>query len=131
MDEPGGAVIDAQVTLERQGRQHRLGPADQVDRQEPGLQRQLRAVQDGAGGQRGLMSARFALVQRASLLEDELVIRRQAPRAAIAVRQRAVARWAEHRASEPKRSKNAFRGGNLGWSWIRFIGMAGFSNIKR
>jgi predicted transposase YbfD/YdcC len=57
----GGAVIDAQVTLERQGRQPRLVPADQVDRQEPYRQGEMRTLQQRARRERGLQTTGVAL----------------------------------------------------------------------
>lgn len=61
VDQPGGGVTHAQLALQGPGRQPGLGLTDQVDRQEPGGQRQLAALKHGAGNQRGLMTARVAL----------------------------------------------------------------------
>lgn len=82
VDQPGGTVAGAQLPLERPGRQPGLVLADQVDRQEPGAQRQLGAFHDRAGGQRGLVTAGAALEQPT----DGVVGRARATRAAKAVR---------------------------------------------
>ena len=62
VDEPCGGIAHAQVPLERQRRQTGLGLADQVDRQKPHGQRELGALQHGAGNEGSLMSAGVALV---------------------------------------------------------------------
>jgi len=64
VDEPGCRVAHPEVTLEGQRRQPGLGLADEVDRQEPGGQRQLGALHQGVGDQRGLVATGAALEQR-------------------------------------------------------------------
>ena len=62
VDEPSGRIAHPEVALECERRQSGLGLADQVDRQEPGGQRQFRTLKDGAGNQRGLMADRKSVV---------------------------------------------------------------------
>ena len=64
VDEPSGRIAHPEVALECERRQSGLGLADQVDREEPGRQRQFGALHHGAGDQRRLMSTRLALEQR-------------------------------------------------------------------
>lgn len=82
MQQPSRWVAHAQATLERQCRKPRLGLADETDRQEPGRQRQLGVLQQGAGRQRGLMPAIVALKQLAHAVADDAVLRAGATRAA-------------------------------------------------
>ena len=64
LEQSCGGVADAQQPFQGQGGQARLGLADQVNRQEPQSQRQLGAFEQRPGGQRGLVSAGFALEGR-------------------------------------------------------------------
>ena len=73
VDQPCRGVAHAQLSPERQGRQPGLGLADQVDRQEPGGQRQFRTLKDGAGNQRGLMAAGGALKDFARAVTEYVV----------------------------------------------------------
>ena len=58
---PGRAVTDSQLAFERQGGKIVLGLADQVDGKKPGGERELGAVKEGSGNQRGLLVAHPAL----------------------------------------------------------------------
>lgn len=63
VQQPGGGVAHTELAHERQRRQARLGPADQIDGQEPSRHQQLGVFHQAAGRQRGLMSAAIALKQ--------------------------------------------------------------------
>ena len=58
---PGGGVADPQGPLQSQRGQACFRLADQVDRQEPEGQGQMRALEQGAGDERRLVSTRLAL----------------------------------------------------------------------
>ncbi len=60
---PGSVVADAKLPGQLQRRDATLALGEQVNRQEPGGQRKVRAMEDGTGGQRGLMVAVMALVE--------------------------------------------------------------------
>ena len=64
---PGGIVVDPEVARELQRRQALLALGKQIDGEEPLGQRQLRAMEKGAGGQRGLMMALMTLVYLAAV----------------------------------------------------------------
>ena len=59
---PGGVVFDPEVARELQRRQALLALGEREDGEEPLGQREFRAVEDGSGGQRGLVVALMALV---------------------------------------------------------------------
>ena len=61
MDAPGSGVADAQLPLQGERGQARLGLADQIDSQEPDRQRQVSALEHSASNQRSLVSAGAAL----------------------------------------------------------------------
>lgn len=63
-ESPGSAIAHAQVAFEFQGREIGLGRGEQVERDEPGRQRQLRAFEQRAAEQRGLVAAGTALIAR-------------------------------------------------------------------
>jgi len=86
VDEPGRRVAHPEVTHEGERRQPGLGLADEVDRQEPGGQRQLGALHQGAGDQRGLVATGAALEQRMVTPVHPRIGRALAARAAKAVR---------------------------------------------
>ena len=73
VQQPSGGVAHAELALERQRRQARLGLADQIDGQEPGGQRQLGVLHQAARGQRGLVPAGDALEQVAGAVADHVV----------------------------------------------------------
>jgi hypothetical protein len=75
VQQPGGRVAHAQITLQGQRRDPRLGLADEMDGQEPGGQRQLGMLHHRAGRRRSLMPAADALEQLAGALADEVVPR--------------------------------------------------------
>ena len=81
MQEPGGVVALTQLALQGQRRQPGLGLADEVDREEPGAQRQLGVLHQAARRQRSLMPAAIALEQLAAAVPDDIVLSRVAPRA--------------------------------------------------
>ncbi len=81
VDQPGRGVAHAQLPPQRQRRQPGLCLTDQVDRQEPGSQRQFRALKDSAGNQRGLMSAGGALKDFASAVTNDAMCCSSASRA--------------------------------------------------
>ena len=83
---PGAAVAHAKVALERQGRQVGLAASEQVHRQEPRRQRQLRGFKQCPAGERGLMPARTALVVDAALATEARARPAIAARAAVALR---------------------------------------------
>ena len=85
VDQPGRAIAGAELAHECKGRQPRLGLADQEDRQKPGAQRQLRAVEQAARRQRGLVPAAAALEQLARPVANDVVRFARAARAAKAV----------------------------------------------
>ena len=64
---PGGIVLDAEVTRELHCRQALLALREQKGGEEPLGQREFRAMEDGAGCQRGLMMAFMALVYLATV----------------------------------------------------------------
>ncbi len=82
VQQPGGGIAHAQVSLESQGRDAGLGLTDEVDGQKPGRQRQLGVLHQGASGQRGLKAAAAALVELAGALRHKIVLRAGAVRAA-------------------------------------------------
>lgn len=82
VQQPGGGIAHAQVSLESQGRDAGLGLTDEVDGQKPGRQRQLGVLHQGASGQRGLKAAAAALVELAGALHHQIVLRAGALRAA-------------------------------------------------
>jgi hypothetical protein len=73
LQRPSGGVAHAELALERQGRQPRLGLAEQVDHQEPCAQRQLGVLKQAAHGQRCLVTAGLALEQLTSAVANDLV----------------------------------------------------------
>lgn len=73
--EPGGAVAGAQLAHQSQRRHPGLVLADQVDGQEPGAQRQLRAIHDRASRQRSLVAARLTLKQATRAVAYDVVRR--------------------------------------------------------
>ncbi len=73
VQQPGGRVAHAKLALHSQRGQAGLGLADQVDRQEPGGQRQLGVFKQAASGQRGLMPAANALEQTPSAVANHVV----------------------------------------------------------
>ncbi len=84
--EPGGGIAHPQSALQGQGRETALGLADEVHGQKPHRQRQLGALEQGAGDQRGLMMAAVALKGLAGLDPQHAVGRPTTARAAKAVR---------------------------------------------
>lgn len=60
---PGRVVGDAELPGQLQCRDTALALGEQIDRQEPGGQRQVRTMKDRTSGQRGLMMAAMALVE--------------------------------------------------------------------
>lgn len=64
--EPGAVVADAQLPGQLQGRNTILRLREQIDRQQPFGQRQLRAGEQRSGRDRGLPAAAVALIQPAS-----------------------------------------------------------------
>ena len=62
LDAPRGFVVHAQVAFQLQGRHVGLGRRQQVDRQQPGAQRQLGRLEDRAAEQGRLMPTCAALV---------------------------------------------------------------------
>ena len=60
---PGGVVADAELPGQLQRRETILALGQQIDGQEPGGERQMRGMEDGAGGERGLMMTAMALVK--------------------------------------------------------------------
>ena len=112
-----GRLAHAQVTLERQGVDAGLGLADEVDGQEPGGQRQLGVLHQGAGGQRSLKAAAAALVELAGTLRHKIVLRAGALRAAKPQRPRERLSASAHCASVPKWLRNS--GIDMPcWNWI-------------
>ena len=77
LDQPGARIAHAELALQCQRREPRLGLADQVDRQEPHREGELGAVKDGAGDERTLMAAGVALIQLAATASHHAV--RRAP----------------------------------------------------
>ncbi len=73
VQQPRGGVAHAQIALENQRRQPRLGLADEMDGQEPGRQRKLGMLHQLGGNHRSLLPAADALKQFASTLADEVV----------------------------------------------------------
>ena len=67
LDRTRGVVAHSQLPRQLQRRDTVLRLGDQVHRQEPRAQRQLRAVQDRARGQRDLMPAAATLIQGTAL----------------------------------------------------------------
>jgi len=68
--QPGGLVAaDAQLPLQLKGRDAVGVRGDTMRGEEPGLQRQVAAVHDRAGGHRGLSSARRAFPRRSSPIQ--------------------------------------------------------------
>jgi len=59
---PGRVVADAELPGQLQRREAILALGQQVDGQEPGGQRQVGGMEDGAGGERGLMMTAMTLV---------------------------------------------------------------------
>ncbi len=82
LQQPGGGIAHAQVSLEGQRRNSGLGLADEVDGQKPGGQRHLGVFHQGPRGQRGLKAAAAALVELAGALRHKIVLRAGALRAA-------------------------------------------------
>ena len=74
VQQPGGRVAHAQLTLERQRRQPRLGLADEIAGEEPGLQWQLRVLHQAARRQRRLVPATVALEELASTMTEDIVV---------------------------------------------------------
>jgi len=72
---PDGVVVDPEVARELQCRQALLALGEQKDGEEPLGQRQLRAMEEVAGGQRGLMMALMALVYLAAARDFSAQIR--------------------------------------------------------
>ena len=68
LDLPGGVVAHRQLPRQLQRRNPILRLRHQVHRQEPDAKRQLRAGQDRARGQRNLVPAAPALIQRPALM---------------------------------------------------------------
>lgn len=64
---PGGVVLDAEVTRELHRRQALLALREQKDGEKPLGQREFRAMEDGPGGQRGLVVAFVALIYLATV----------------------------------------------------------------
>lgn len=60
---PGGVVSDAKLPGQLQCRDAAFALGQQVNRQKPGGQRQVRAMEDGASGQRGLMMTAMTLIE--------------------------------------------------------------------
>ncbi len=89
--QPRRRVAHPQLPLQGQGqgRQSRLGLADQIDRQEPDCQRQLGILKYGSRNQRSLMPARVALKNLAHAIAQNVM------RRVIAVRTRKTARPAK------------------------------------
>ncbi len=85
VQQPSGGVAYAQIMLEGQRRDPRLGLADEKDGQKPSGQRQLGMLHHRAGRHRSLMPAAQALEQLASALLDEVVPRVVAARASEAL----------------------------------------------
>ncbi len=85
MEHPGGRIAHAELTMQRQAGQTRLGLAAQVDRQEPGRQGQLGALKQAACSQRGLMAADAALIQQVLSAAHRAVVSAGADRAMKAV----------------------------------------------
>jgi hypothetical protein len=73
MHQPSRGVAHADVALELERRQPGLGLADQVDPEEPTRQRQLRVVQQRAGGQSGLPMTGLTLVKAAAVAHNAAV----------------------------------------------------------
>jgi hypothetical protein len=86
MQQPRGGVAHPQLPFERKRRQPGLGLTDEVDRQEPGRQRQFGLLHQAAGRQRGLVPAPVALEQFARPVTDDIVLTDRAPRATEAIR---------------------------------------------
>ena len=80
MDQPCGRVTHSQLSLQCQRRQPGLGLADEVNREEPGAQPELRAVTHGAGDERRLMPAGIALQQLVRTTWQNTMPRSVAPR---------------------------------------------------
>lgn len=57
LDPPSRAITNSQLAFERQGGEIVLGLADQVDGKEPGGERELGAMKERSGHQRGLLIA--------------------------------------------------------------------------
>ena len=74
VQQPRGRVAHAQLTLERQRRQPRLGLADEVAGEEPCRQWQLRVLHQAARRQRGLVPATVALEELARTVTDDIVV---------------------------------------------------------
>jgi len=72
---PDGVVVDPEVARELQCRQALLALGEQKDGEEPLGQRQLRAMEEVAGGQRGLMMALMALAYLAAARDFSAQIR--------------------------------------------------------
>lgn len=85
VQQPGRGVAHPQIPLERQRGDAGLGLADEVNGQEPGRQRQLGVLHQGACRQRGLMPARPALKQLAGAVTHHVVMVTGAARAAEAI----------------------------------------------
>ena len=81
----GRGVAHAKLAVQRQAGQASLGLADQIDRQTPDRQRQLRALKQAARSQRSLVAAGAALVQRMRPAADDAVVAAGANRALKAV----------------------------------------------
>lgn len=60
---PGRVVSDAEFPGQLQRRDAAIALGEQIDRQEPGVQRQVSTMEDRTGSQRGLMMAAMALVE--------------------------------------------------------------------
>lgn len=60
---PGGVVSDAKLPGQLQCRDATLALGQQINGQKPGGQRQVRAMEDGAGGQRGLVMTAMTLIE--------------------------------------------------------------------
>jgi hypothetical protein len=100
MHQPSRRVAHADVALEFERRQPGLGLADQVDPEEPTRQRQLRVVQQRAGGQRGLSMTSMTLVEAAAVAHNATV-------------RPAAAAWADE-AIGPARTPQGFGTGRFG-----------------
>ena len=74
LQRPSGGVAHAEVALEGQRGQAGLGLAEQVDRQEPGAQRQLGVLEQATHRERGLVAAGLALKQLARAVTDDPVL---------------------------------------------------------
>jgi len=119
---PGGGVAHAELAFERQGRQPRLGLADQVDRQEPQPQRQLGVLHQAARGQRGLVAAALALEKPARTVADDVVL---GAVTAWAAKARGPAGGLEHSRTCSSLQKQAMNSGNdmPGWNGMKLNAM--------